>query len=197
MFRYLSSFWIRLRPLLNYPRISLSLSLSLYIYIYCLSPLVYKILYRIVILPITHLDKIKYLSFDSLFTFSVGNNSPVDVDGPVSWDCRIHRLHLCREVKLPQRMSWHDAKQSDGGAPLMLELWGMQSTSLLTSLSGPLCPELVAPDRVLSMGQIELNCVLMLNWIVWNRTVLTFKLCSYVKLKCFKWNCLCIKMDLT
>ena len=22
--------------------------------------------------------------------------------------------------------------------------------------------------------QIELNCVLMLNWIVWNRTVLTF-----------------------
>ena len=29
----------------------------------------------------------------------------------------------------------------------------------------------IATDRVLSMGQIELNCVLMLNWIVWNRTV--------------------------
>ena len=25
--------------------------------------------------------------------------------------------------------------------------------------------------RVLSMGQTELNCVLMLNWIVWIRTV--------------------------
>ena len=26
-------------------------------------------------------------------------------------------------------------------------------------------------NTTLSMGQIELNCVLMLNWIVWNRTV--------------------------
>ena len=33
-------------------------------------------------------------------------------------------------------------------------------------------PSVVAPDRALSMGQIELNCILMLNWIVWNRTVL-------------------------
>ena len=31
---------------------------------------------------------------------------------------------------------------------------------------GPLWPGEVAPDRVLSMGQIELNYVLMLNWIV-------------------------------
>ena len=45
----------------------------------------------------------------------------------------------------------------------MLELWGMQSISSLPSLPGPLWPGVVAPDRVLSMGQIELNCVLMLN----------------------------------
>ena len=45
----------------------------------------------------------------------------------------------------------------------MLELWGMQSTSLLPLLPGPLWPGVMAPDRVLSMGQIELNCVLMLN----------------------------------
>ena len=32
----------------------------------------------------------------------------------------------------------------------------------------------VVYDRVLSMGQIELNCVLMLKWIAWNRNVLTF-----------------------
>ena len=32
-------------------------------------------------------------------------------------------------------------------------------------------PEVVVPDRVQSMAQIELNSVLMLNWIVWNRTV--------------------------
>ncbi len=30
---------------------------------------------------------------------------------------------------------------------------------------------MVALDRVLSMGQIELNYVLTLNWIVWNGTV--------------------------
>ena len=49
----------------------------------------------------------------------------------------------------------YDTKQSDGEAPLMLELWGMQSTPLLLSLPSPL---LVAPDRVLPMGQLELNC---------------------------------------
>ena len=25
---------------------------------------------------------------------------------PVGWGCRIHRLHLSREVRLPQRVSW-------------------------------------------------------------------------------------------
>ena len=34
---------------------------------------------------------------------------------------------------------------------------------------------MVAPDRVLSVGQIELNSVFMLNWIVWNRTVYMYK----------------------
>ena len=50
----------------------------------------------------------------------------------------------------------------------------MQSAPLLTSLPGPLWSGVLAPGRVLSMGRIELNCVLMLNWIVWNRNVLTF-----------------------
>ena len=48
----------------------------------------------------------------------------------------------------------------------MLGLWGMWSTSSLPLLLGSLWPGVVAPDRVLSMDQIELNCVLMLNWIV-------------------------------
>ena len=33
------------------------------------------------------------------------------------------------------------AKQSDGEVPVILELWGMQSTCLLPSLPGSLCPE--------------------------------------------------------
>ena len=32
-------------------------------------------------------------------------------------------------------------------------------------------PGVAAPDRAPSTGQIELNCVLMLNWIIWNITV--------------------------
>ena len=51
----------------------------------------------------------------------------------------------------------------------------MWSTPLLLSLSVPLWPEMVASDRVLSMGQIGLNCVLMLKWIVWNRNVYMYE----------------------
>ena len=57
----------------------------------------------------------------------------------------------------------YDTKQSDGEVPVMLDLWGMWSTSSLPSLPVPLRPGVVAPDRVLSMGQIELNCVLILK----------------------------------
>ena len=38
----------------------------------------------------------------------------------------------------------------------MLELWGMWGTPSLPSCPGPLWPGVVAPDRVLSMGQKEL-----------------------------------------
>ena len=38
----------------------------------------------------------------------------------------------------------------------MSELWVEQSSSSLPWLSGPLWPEMVAPDRALSIGQIEL-----------------------------------------
>ena len=83
----------------------------------------------------------------------------------------------------------YDTKQSDSKVPGMLELWGMRNTTSLPSLPGPLWPGVVAPDRALSMGQIELNCVLMLNWIAWNRTVFDILLCvdknyTYTKLNC-------------
>ena len=39
----------------------------------------------------------------------------------------------------------------------------MRNTLLLPSLPGPSRPGVVAPDRVLSMGQIEVNCILMQN----------------------------------
>ena len=47
----------------------------------------------------------------------------------VDWEsCRIHRLQLCRGVRLPNVCPGYDTKQSDGEAPLMLDLWGMRST---------------------------------------------------------------------
>ena len=64
-------------------------------------------------------------------------------------------------------MSVLDTTLNNGGVSVMLELWEMQSTPSLPSLLGSLWPGVVAPDRVLSMGRIELNCILTLNWIVW------------------------------
>ena len=51
----------------------------------------------------------------------------------------------------PNECPGYATKQSDGDAPVM-ELWRMRSTPSLPSLSGPLLPGMVAPDRALSMG---------------------------------------------
>ena len=75
---------------------------------------------------------------------------------PVSWGCRICWLHLWRWVTPTIECPGYDAKQSDVEFPVRLELWGMQNTSSLPSLPDPLWPRVIAPDRVLSMGQIEL-----------------------------------------
>ena len=55
-------------------------------------------------------------------------------------------------VKNPCESPGYDAKQSDDDVPVMLELWGMQSTPSLPLLPGPFWPGMVAPDRTLSMG---------------------------------------------
>ena len=61
---------------------------------------------------------------------------------------------------LPYKCPVYDTKQSNGDAPVMLEFWGVRSTLLLPSLPGSLWPGVVAPDRALSMGQIELTAYL-------------------------------------
>ena len=48
---------------------------------------------------------------------------------------------------------------------MMLVLWRIWSASSLSSLQDPLWSRVVAPDWVLSIGQIELNCTPMLNGI--------------------------------
>ena len=41
----------------------------------------------------------------------------------------------------------YNTKQSDGEIPVMLELWGMQSTPSLPLLPDPLWPGVVAPNK--------------------------------------------------
>ena len=62
----------------------------------------------------------------------------------------------------------------------MLELWGMWSTPLLPLLPGPFWPGVVAPDKVLLMGEIELNCGFL------SSLCFAFKLCIYALLNCLK-----------
>ena len=71
---------------------------------------------------------------------------------PVGWGCSIHQLLLCGGVRPLNEFSGYDTKQSDDEVPVMLELWGMQSTRSLPSLPHPLWIGVVALDRVLSMG---------------------------------------------
>ena len=71
-------------------------------------------------------------------------------------------------VKYIDSFSDYDTKESDGEVQVMLELSGMRCTLSLPSPQGQLCPRVEAPDRVLSMGQIEL--------------FLKLKLCTYAKL---------------
>ena len=47
-------------------------------------------------------------------------------------------------VKNSNECPGYDTKQSDGEVPVILELWGMQNTPSLPSLSGPLWPGVVA-----------------------------------------------------
>ena len=58
-----------------------------------------------------------------------------------------------RLYPLPNECPTYNTKQSDGEAPVTLEMW---TTPSLPSLPGPLWPGVVAPDMVLSIGQIEL-----------------------------------------
>ena len=49
----------------------------------------------------------------------------------------------------------YDTKQSNDEFPV-LEHWGIWSTYSLPLLPGPLGLQMILPDRVLSLGQIEL-----------------------------------------
>ena len=79
------------------------------------------------------------------------------MSSPIGWVARYTNCTSAEGNDTPNECPDYDTKQSDSEVPVMLELWGMQSTSLLPSLQGLLWSRVIAPDRVLAMGQIELN----------------------------------------
>ena len=87
-----------------------------------------------------------------------------------AWTVKYTDCISAEELKKKQKNECpgYDTKQSDGEAPVMLELWEMQSTSSLPLLPGSLWPRVVVPDKALIYG--------------WNRTNLR----TYAQLKYLK-----------
>ena len=73
-------------------------------------------------------------------------------ESPVSWGCKIYRLHFCSGVRPnTNECPGYGTKPPNCEAPA-LESWRMWSTPSLPLFPGPL--RVVAPDRFLSfMGQ--------------------------------------------
>ena len=130
----------------------------IYIYIYIIFPKLQTLLKSIGTQNVMR-NELNNLAVHSLYTHTDTHTHI----GPVGWSCRIHQLYLCRRVRLLQRVSGYDTKLTDGEVPVMLVLRGTWSKSLVVSLLVWLWPRVVALDRVLSIGQIEINCVLLLN----------------------------------
>ena len=61
--------------------------------------------------------------------------------------CRIHRPHVCWEVRPPSTSVLDMTKQCADEVPVMLEHWGMPRTPSLPSLPGPFWPGMVASDK--------------------------------------------------
>ena len=112
--------------------------------------------------------------------------SPVKIlVGSVGWDCRILRLHLYRGVRSAshQRVSWiwH----------YTIWRWSFSNDRALENAEYPFIA--ITPSSTLARsGSTLISCVLVLNWIAWSRTALTFKLHNYAKVNCLKWNCFCM-----
>ena len=71
---------------------------------------------------------------------------------PVSWGSIID--YLCRGVRLLNECPAYGTNKSDSEASVNHDFGGLRSKPSLSLLPSPLRPRIVAPDRVLSMGQI-------------------------------------------
>ena len=123
--------------------------------------------------PIQQCKQKLYLCSTELFEIEMFLHLKITND-PTGWGSRIHWLQLCRGVRFPQwgSLTWGF---SNAGALRYVEY-----PFLLLTLPSPLW--VVAPDRVLCIGQIELNC----NYAKLNSlklTIFTFNSVSTVHLE--------------
>ena len=92
---------------------------------------------------------------------------------------------LCRGEKHPQQVYWRILNN------LMVRFqwcwsFGECKVTLHCNYSLVHSGQERLPDRVQSMGQIEIDCVLMQNWIFWNRTV--FEIETVLRVNRITWN---------
>ena len=67
----------------------------------------------------------------------------------VCWGCRIHQHRLCRGVR-PHPTSVFDITLNN-----LMAIWAMWCTLSLLWFSGSLWPRVIAPDRIITIDQIE------------------------------------------
>ena len=125
------------------------LYLHIYIYIYeCIYNVIYTyiLIYRMGLYLYIHIHKYIYMCVYYYYYLALS--------------ARAAEYTYCisaEGIEPTKECPGYDTKQSDGEASVMRELWGMRSTSWLPSLLGLLWRGVVLPDRVLSMGRINLN----------------------------------------
>ena len=79
----------------------------------------------------------------------------------------------------------YDTKRSDGKVPVMLELWGMWNNSFIAIAPRSTLIRNGSPWKSPIYGLNRINCILMLNRIVWIRTVWL----NWIAWNSLKWNC--------
>ena len=92
--------------------------------------------------PITSVLWLSRLGLQNKPTASLQKcKTPPPMSSPVSCGCRMHRLHLCGQIRPHPECPGYETKQSDGEASVILQLWGMHSTPSLLSIPALLWPE--------------------------------------------------------
>ena len=103
---------------------------------------------------IKHLKKAeRYIGWNAVI-MKIKMRSAVQLVLPCSLGLKNTPTASLQRVKTPppNKCPGYDTKRSDGEALVMLELCRMWITSSLPLLPGPLWPEVVAPNRALSIG---------------------------------------------